>query len=146
MEENEIMLLKNSKMYVTRVGNRMNVFSFLAVIGMLFLAIGGIVMLYVSSVLDANTPYYIDNILGMLGLAFILMAGALVPIVVYMRRALRMANQVKSTQEIYPIVEFLRESHKMWKYATSIFTVIIILAVVAAIVAAIYLLPMLKNI
>jgi uncharacterized membrane protein YidH (DUF202 family) len=146
MEENEIMLLKNSKMYVTRVGNRMNVFSFLAVIGMLFLAIGGIVMLYVSSVLDENTPYYIDNILGMLGLAFILMAGALVPIVVYMRRALRMANQVKSTQEIYPIVEFLRESHKMWKYATSIFTVIIILAVVAAIVAAIYLLPMLKNI
>lgn len=103
-------------------------------------------MLYVSSVLDENTPYYIDNILGMLGLAFILMAGALVPIVVYMRRALRMANQVKSTQEIYPIVEFLRESHKMWKYATSIFTVIIILAVVAAIVAAIYLLPMLKNI
>ena len=39
MEENEVMLLKNSKMYVTRVGRWMNVFSILSVIVMLLLAI-----------------------------------------------------------------------------------------------------------
>ena len=63
MEENEIMLLKNSKMYVTRVGNRMNVFSILTVIGTLFLAVGGIALLFMSNMLPEDTPFYIDNIM-----------------------------------------------------------------------------------
>ena len=43
----------------------MNVFSILSVIVMLLLAAGGIVMLFVSNMLDEATPYYLDNILGL---------------------------------------------------------------------------------
>ena len=89
MEENEVMLLKNSKMYVTRVGRWMNVFSILSVIVMLLLAAGGIVMLFVSNMLDESTPYYLDNILGLTGVGVIIGAGAIIPAVVYMRRAVR---------------------------------------------------------
>ncbi len=146
MEDNEIMLLKNSKMYVTRVGSRMNVFSYLGVVTMLFLAVGAVALLFVSSQLDVDTPFYIDNILGMGGLALLLMAAAFIPVIVYMRRAVRMANQLKGTQEIYPTVDFLRESQKMWRYATSILAIFLVLGVLAMIVAAIYLLPYIKNI
>ena len=92
MEENEIMLLKNSKMYVTRVGNRMNVFSILTVIGTLFLAVGGIALLFMSNMLPEDTPFYIDNIMGLAGLGLLVLAVAIVPAVVYMRRAMRMAR------------------------------------------------------
>lgn len=146
MEENEIMLLKNSKMYVARIGNKMNAFSILGVIGMLFLAIIGIALLFISAQLDENTPFYLDNLLGMGGLALMLLAAVFVPTIVYMRRAVRMAKELKATQEIYPTVEFLRENQKLWKYSTSLLTILLILAVVAMIIAAFYLLPMIKNI
>ena len=97
MEENEIMLLKNSKMYVTRVGNRMNVFSILTVIGTLFLAVGGIALLFMSNMLPEDTPFYIDNIMGLAGLGLLVLAVAIVPAVVYMRRAMRMANERRAT-------------------------------------------------
>ena len=139
MEENEIMLLKNSKMYVTRVGNRMNVFSILTVIGTLFLAVGGIALLFMSNMLPEDTPFYIDNIMGLV------LAVAIVPAVVYMRRAMRMANELRATQEIYPVVNFLRESHKMWRYLTTLLYILLVVGVVAMIIAAIYLLPMVRN-
>lgn len=146
MEENEIMLLKNSKMYVTRVGNRMSVFSILAIIGTLFLAIGGIAMLFLSNMLPEDTLFYIDNIMGLAGLGLLVLAVAIVPVVVYMRRAVRMANELRSTQEIYPVVNFLRESHKMWRYLTTLLYILLVVGVVALIIAAIYLLPMIRNI
>ena len=145
MEENEIMLLKNSKMYVTRVGNRMNVFSILTVIGTLFLAVGGIALLFMSNMLPEDTPFYIDNIMGLAGLGLLVLAVAIVPAVVYMRLAMRMANELRATQEIYPVVNFLRESHKMWRYLTTLLYILLVVGVVAMIIAAIYLLPMVRN-
>ena len=135
MEENEVMLLKNSKMYVTRVGRWMNVFSILSVI----------VMLFVSNMLDESTPYYLDNILGLAGVGVIIGAGAIIPAVVYMRRAVRMAKQVKVSQELYPIVNFLRENRKLWHYLSVVLILVVIAAAIGLLLSAIYLLPMVQG-
>lgn len=145
MEENEVMLLKNSKMYVTRVGRWMNVFSILSVIVMLLLAAGGIVMLFVSNMLDEATPYYLDNILGLAGVGVIIGAGAIILAVVYMRRAVRMAKQVKVSQELYPIVNFLRENQKLWHYLSVVLIIVVIAAAIGLLLSAIYLLPMVQG-
>lgn len=138
MEENEIMSLKNSKMYVTRVGRWMNIFSVFATLAMLFIVAGGIVMLYVSNWLDEATPYYLDNVIGLGGVGMIIVAGALIPAIMYMRRAVREANQIKVSQEVYPVVEFLRQSQKLWHYTTVLLIVLFVIGVVAACVAALY--------
>ena len=75
MEENEIISLKNSKMYVARVGRWMNIFSIVSVLGMLFIVAGGIVMLYASNMMDEATPYYLDNVVGLGGVGMIILAG-----------------------------------------------------------------------
>jgi hypothetical protein len=138
MEENEIMSLKNSKMYVARVGRWMNIFSVFATLAMLFIVAGGIVMLYVSNWLDEATPYYLDNVIGLGGVGMIVLAGALIPAILYMRRAVREANQIKVSQEVYPVVEFLRQSQKLWHYTTVLLIVLFILGVIAVGVAGLY--------
>ena len=135
MEENEIMSLKNSKMYVARVGRWMNIFSVFATLAMLFIVAAGIVMLYVSNWLDEATPYYLDNVIGLGGVGMIVLAGALIPAILYMRRAVREANQIKVSQEVYPVVEFLRQTQKLWHYTTVLLIVLFILGVIAVGVA-----------
>ena len=138
MEENEIMSLKNSKMYVARVGRWMNIFSVFATLAMLFIVAGGIVMLYVSNWLDEATPFYLDNVIGLGGVGMIVLAGALIPAILYMRRAVREANQIKVSQEVYPVVEFLRQTQKLWHYTTVLLIVLFILGVIAVGVAGLY--------
>lgn len=138
MEENEIMLLKNSKMYATRVGRWMNIFSVFATLAMLLIAACGIAMLYVSNWLDEATPYYLDNVIGLGGVGMIIVAGALIPAIVYMRRAIKEANHIKVSQEVYPVVEFLRHTQKLWHYTTILLIVLFVLGVIALCVAGLY--------
>jgi hypothetical protein len=138
MEENEVILLKNSRMYVTRVGHWMNTFSILAVLSSLFIAAAGIVMLYISNRLGEDSLYYVDNLLGIGGVAMIVLAAAIIPFVVYMRRCVRIANQVKASQEIYPVVGFLREQQKLWRYASIVMIIAVVVGVVAVVAGSIY--------
>lgn len=138
MEENEVILLKNSRMYVTRVGHWMNTFSILAVLSSLFVAAAGIVMLYISNRLGEDSLYYVDNLLGIGGVAMIVLAAAIIPFVVYMRRCVRMANQVKASQEIYPVVGFLREQQKLWRYASIVMIIAVVVGVVAVVAGSIF--------
>ena len=142
MEENEIILLKNSKMYVTRVGRWMNIFSIVSVLGMLLIVAGGIVMLYVSNMMDEATPYYLDNVIGLGGVAMIILAGAMIPAIMFMRRAVAEAKRIKGSQEVYPVVNFLRETQKLWHYTTIVLVVVFIVGVIAVAVAGLYYLPL----
>lgn len=142
MEENEIILLKNSKMYVARVGHWMNIFSIISVLGMLFIVAGGIVLLYVSNMMDEATPYYLDNVVGLGGVGLIIFAGAMIPAIMFMRRAVAEAKRIKGSQEVYPVVNFLRETQKLWHYTTIVLIVVFIVGVLATILAGLYYLPM----
>ncbi|MBR3724942.1 MAG: hypothetical protein IKN11_06090 [Bacteroidales bacterium] len=116
----------------------MNTFSILAVLSSLFIAAAGIVMLYISNRLGEDSLYYVDNLLGIGGVAMIVLAAAIIPFVVYMRRCVRIANQVKASQEIYPVVGFLREQQKLWRYASIVMIIAVVVGVVAVVAGSIY--------
>ena len=62
-----------------------------------------------------------------------------------MRRAVRMAKQVKVSQELYPIVNFLRENRKLWHYLSVVLIIVVIAAAISLFLSAIYLLPMVQG-
>ena len=144
MEENEVILLNNSKNHIIRAGKWMNIFSIIAAFSVLFLVAGGILIVFVSGNLDDAAPYYIDNVLGFAGIALILFAAALLPGIVCMRRAVHAANQVRINNDLLPSVEYLRQTRYMWHYMMVLFVVCFILAVLASIAALIIYWPMLR--
>ena len=144
MEENELILLNNSKKHIVRAGRWMNIFSVFAVFSVLFLVAGGVVLLFVSGYLDEATPYYLDNILGFAGIALILFAAALLPAIVCMRRAVHAADQVRINNDLLPSVEYLRQTRYMWHYLLVLFIVCFAIALLGAIAAVIVYWPSLS--
>ena len=138
MEENETKELKSSRMNVAHAGKWMNLFSIMAVLGMLLLVVAGIGMLFISNMLSSATPYYIDNIMGLGGVGLIVLAAALVFPVVKMREMVFEAKQIKGTQEVYPVLNYLRHNRKMWHYLAILITVLVCITVVLAVVAVVY--------
>ena len=60
----------------------------------------------------------------------------------FMRRAVAEANRIKGVQEVYPVVDFLRESKKLWRYTTIVLVVVFIVGLIAAAVAGLYYMPL----
>ena len=144
MEENDLILLNNSKKHVVRAGKSMNVFSILAAISVLGLVAGGIVMLLISGYLAEDTPYYIDNLLGFGGIAMVVLAAALLPVIVYMRRVVHAANEARINNDMLPTVEYLRQTSSMWHYLKLLFVVVFILSILATVAAVVVFWPSLR--
>lgn len=145
MDENEITLLNHSKLNVVRVGKLMGIFSIFAFLTSLLVVAGGLFLLFYSSTLPEDMPHYLDNILGFLGVALILVAASIIPIVVLLRRAKHMADQLKVSPDLTPVRSFLRANRDFWRYATTWLTVLFILAALFALALCIYLLPTLST-
>lgn len=137
MEENDLIILNNSKKHIVRAGKWMNVFSIFAVLSVLFLVAGGVILLFVSGYLDEATPYYLDNVLGLAGIALIILAAALLPAIVCMRRAVNAANQVRINNDLSLSVEYLRQTRYLWHYLMLLFVVGFSIALLASIAALI---------
>ena len=137
MEENDLILLNNSKKHVVRAGKSMNVFSILAAISVLGLVAGGIVMLLISGYLAEDTPYYLDNLLGFGGIAMVVLAAALLPVIVYMRRVVHAANEARINNDMLPTVEYLRQTSNMWHYLKILFVIVFILSILATVAAVV---------
>ena len=137
MEENDLIILNNSKKHIVRAGKWMNVFSIFAVFSVLFLVAGGVVMLFVSGYLDEATPYYLDNVLGLAGIGLIVLAAALLPAIVCMRRAVHASREVHINNDLLPSVEYLRQTRYLWHYLMVLFVVGFALSFLASIGALI---------
>jgi len=146
MEENEVILLKNSKKHIVRAGKWMGVFSIFLALGVLFLVVGGIFMLFVSGTMDEATEHYMDNVIGFGGIAVIIFAAALLPAIVCMRRAVRAANQVRVNNDFFPSVDFLRQTHYLWHYLQILIIVSFIVVLLASVAAIIVYWPQLSMI
>ena len=137
MEENELIILNNSKKHIVRAGKWMNVFSIFAVFSILFLVAGGIALVFFSGYLDDATAHYLDNLLAFAGIALFILAAALLPAVVCMRRVVSAANQVRINNDLVPSVEYLRQTRYMWHYLMILFVVCFCLAFLASTAALI---------
>lgn len=146
MDDNDVKLLNSSKTSVTIIGKWMNLFSIFAVIGILFIAIAGLFLLYYSSTLPEDMAHYIDNIVGLSGIGLIVVAGFLVPAVVRLRKAVHAAREIKVTGELYPVPLFLRDCGRMWHYMAWLLVALIIFSAICALMLSIYFLPTLSTI
>ena len=124
----------------------MNDFSILAAITVLGLVAGGILMLLISGYLAEDTPYYLDNLLGFGGIAMILLAAALLPFIVYMRRVVHAANEARINNDMVPSVEYLRQTCNMWRYMKILFVVVFILGILASVAAVVVFWPSLRMV
>ena len=146
MEENEVILLKKSKINVAAVGKWTNIFSIFAAIGLLLMVALGVAMLYFSGKLDYSTPYYLDNILGLGGVVVIVLAAALLPAVLYMRRVVHAAKQMEVNNDLFPIVDFMRQQRSLWHYMGMLIVVLFIVGIVAALVGGFILFSMFNRV
>lgn len=141
MEDDELKMMKHSRMRVSKIGKWMSVFSYFAVLGLAFIAIGGLGLLYISEHLDPSTPHYYDNVLCVAGICMILFAAAIIPMIVFIRCAVHAAKVVRQCDEIPPLLDFLLQNRRLWKYATAVIIVLTIVAIVAIVLAAIFFVP-----
>ncbi|MBQ9865229.1 MAG: hypothetical protein IJM33_07835 [Bacteroidales bacterium] len=146
MEENELILLKNSKKHIVKAGKWLNIFSIFAAISVLFMVAGGVFLLFFSGTLDESTPYYLDNILGFSGIAVILFAAASLAPIVFMRRAVHAADQVRVNNDMLPSVEYLSQVHYLCHYVAWLMIVCFLIAIVASAVALIVFWPQLTMV
>jgi len=146
MEENDITFLNHSKMNVINMGKIMGTFSIFAVIAIIMIVGAGLFLLFYSSTLPEDMPHYLDNILGAIGIVCIIAAAAMIPAVVRLRRAVHMAAQLKISTDITPIRSFIRASHDLWRYTTTLLIVLVIFAIISAVALYIYLVPTLSTI
>lgn len=134
MDENEDILFNECKLQITKTGQAMNIFSFVAVAGMVGLMAGGLALLAFGSRIDANMPYYLQQIISFAGIISILVSALLVPPILYMRRAVHAAKQIAIGNELFPAAEFLHQCHLLWKYLTIFIAVAFALAFLATVV------------
>lgn len=146
MEENELILLKNSKKHIVKAGKWLNIFSIFAAITLLLMVVTGVFLLFFSGTLSDATPYYVDNILGFAGIAIILFATASLPPIVYMRGAVHAADRVRVNNDLLPSVEYFSQLQRLFHYVSWLIIVCLIFSVVASVVALIVLWPQLSMV
>lgn len=145
MDDTEITYMKHSRMNAVRTGKCMGVFSIVTLFVSIVLVGAGLFLLFYGNTLPDNMPHYIDNILGVMGIAFIVVAMSLVPVVVKLRRVAGIAKQLKVSSDLSPIKGFVRANYEFWRYATRLLIVLFVMMVLFAVALYIYLLPTLST-
>lgn len=140
MEINENTLLKQCRIQVSRTGKLMNLFSIVAAIGMLFMVVGGILLLAYGSKIDPDLPNYLMLLISFSGIALILLTAVLVIPLLRMRRAVRLANEVAHNNDEHPMIAYEKAVTGLWRYMTWFLVVIFIIGVIASLIAGLLIL------
>ena len=133
---NEDTFLKECRIQVSRTGRHMNLFSVFAAFGMLFMVVGGIVLLFYGSRIDPDLPNYLMLLISFTGIALILLSAVLLVPLLRMRRAVRAAQEVAHNNDTVPMVAYHAAVTGLWRYMTWFLIVIFILGVLASAIAS----------
>ena len=136
MEMNDDTLLKQCRIQISRTGKFMNLFSIFAAVGMLFMIVGGIVLLAYGSKIDPDLPNYLMLLISFTGIALILLVAVLLVPLLRMRRAIRAAREVAINNDEVPMVAYHVAVTRLWRYMTWFLIVIFILGILATLIAS----------
>ena len=114
----------------------MNLFSIFAAVGMLFMIVGGIVLLAYGSKIDPDLPNYLMLLISFTGIALILLVAVLLVPLLRMRRAIRAAQEVAINNDEVPMVAYHVAVTRLWRYMTWFLIVIFILGILATLIAS----------
>ena len=140
MEDKEYTLLNKSRMQIRRIGKMMNLFSIFAALGMLFMAIGGVILLAYGSSFDADMPRYLSALLSIAGIGLLVLVAVLIVPLGYMRRAVHAAAEVANNTEIRAIIGYNHCVAKLWRFMTWFLVILFAIGVIGSVVAGLYIL------
>ncbi|MBO7576980.1 MAG: hypothetical protein J6T03_05890 [Bacteroidales bacterium] len=80
------------------------------------------------------------------GVVVIILAAALIPAVLFMRRVVHAAKQIEVNNDLFPIVDFMRQQRSLWHYMGMLIVVLYIVGIVAALVGGFILFSMFNRV
>jgi hypothetical protein len=146
MEEQNLRLQEEAKQYVRTMGRWYKFFGILSIVGCVFMVLGAIMMLAVGGMMDEGMKNYeMYNSEGMgsmptwlIGILYLVCAGLMVPVIVYMLRGAKAAETAVALNSNEAAVSFLSNSKSYWKFygiLTIVMLAICIIAVPVSIIA-----------
>jgi len=147
MEEQNLRLQEEAKQYVRSMGRWYKFFGILSIVGCVFMVLGAIMMLAVGGMMDEGMKNYeMYNSEGMgsmptwlIGILYLVCAGLMVPVIVYMLRGAKAAETAVALNSNEAAVSFLSNSKSYWKFygiMTIVMLALCIIAIPIAIIAA----------
>ena len=147
MEEQNLRLQEEAKQYVRSMGRWYKFFGILSIVGCVFMVLGAIMMLAVGGMMDEGMKNYeMYNSEGMgsmptwlIGILYLVCAGLMVPVIVYMLRGAKAAETAVALNSNEAAVSFLSNSKSYWKFygiLTIVMLALCIIAIPIAIIAA----------
>lgn len=147
MEEQNLRLQEEAKQYVRSMGRWYKFFGILSIVGCVFMVLGAIMMLAVGGMMDEGMKNYeMYNSEGMgsmptwlIGILYLVCAGLMVPVIVYMLRGAKAAETAVALNSNEAALGFLSNSKSYWKFygiMTIVMLALCIIAIPIAIIAA----------
>ena len=147
MEEQNLRLQEEAKQYVRSMGRWYKFFGILSIVGCVFMVLGAIMMLAVGGMMDEGMKNYeMYNSEGMgsmptwlIGILYLVCAGLMVPVIVYMLRGAKAAETAVALNSNEAALSFLSNSKSYWKFygiMTIVMLALCIIAIPIAIIAA----------
>lgn len=145
MEEQNLRLQEEAKQYVRSMGRWYKFFGILSIVGCAFMVLGAIMMLAVGGMMDEGMKNYeMYNSEGMgsmptwlIGILYLVCAGLMVPVIVYMLRGAKAAETAVALNSNEAALGFLSNSKSYWKFYGIMTIVMLALCIIAIPIATI---------
>ena len=145
MEEQNLRLQEEAKQYVRTMGRWYKFFGILSIVGCVFMVLGAIMMLAVGGMMDEGMKNYeMYNSEGMgsmptwlIGILYLVCAGLMVPMIVYMLRGAKAAETAVALNSNEAALGFLSNSKSYWKFYGIMTIVMLALCIIAIPIATI---------
>jgi hypothetical protein len=145
MEEQNLRLQEEAKQYVRTMGRWYKFFGILSIVGCVFMVLGAIMMLAVGGMMDEgmkNYEMYNSESMGsmptwLIGILYLVCAGLMVPVIVYMLRGAKAAETAVALNSNEAALGFLSNSKSYWKFYGIMTIVMLALCIIAIPIATI---------
>jgi len=115
MEERDLQLLEESKLYVSSTGKWMKFFAVLGCIGAGFMVIAAIIMASVGSYIPLDDDFG-SFFMRMMGIIYLVVAAVYIYPIIYLFRASAAATLAVESNDNVQMTEFLKNNKSFWKY------------------------------
>ena len=118
MEEKDLQLLEESKLYVSSTGKWMKFFAILGCIGAGLLVLAALMMASVGRYIPLDEDFGIFGRIGMrlFGIIYLVFAAVYVYPIIYLFRASAAAKLAVECNDNVQMTEFLKNNKSFWKY------------------------------
>ena len=138
MEEKDLQLLEESKLYVSSMGKWMKFFAILMTIGLVFMALGCLGIMSFGSHIPMDMFGGLS--LRWFGLIYLILIILYIFPTLYLYRSSSAAQLAVEANDNEQVVEFLKNNKSFWKYCgilTIVILIVYVLIIIGVMVAAI---------